>query len=420
MKRVFQFFLKVITKGIIKKYDPFIIGITGSVGKTTTKEAIYTSLSGLKKIRKSSGNLNTEIGAPLVFLGEEKKGDNALEWILILLKGVLLLLKREKNYPEIIVAELAADKPGDMKYLADIIKPDIGIITSIGEVPVHVEFYKNAHEVAREKEELIRALKKGGTAILNTDDEHVSQMEVDSKKITFGFSKNADVSIKSISTESLKGSRIILSYEGKDFSMFLPSCVGETFAYIAACVFATGIALGINPERLPEMIEKVRPAKGRLSIIRGKNDSTILDGSYNAAPSSMLYAISALKELPGKRKIAVLGDMLELGNYSANEHRKIGKEAAQFCEYVFAVGKWAREIEKACLHAGMPEEKVFSFTDACEVIPEVEEIISPGDLILIKGSQGVRTEKVVFAIMRDPERAEELLVRQTSFWKNKQ
>lgn len=175
--------------------------------------------------------------------------------------------------------------------------------------------------------------------------------------------------------------------------------------------------MGISPERLPEMIEKIRPAKGRLSIVRGKKDSIILDGSYNAAPSSVASALTALKEIKGERKIAVLGDMLELGNYSTEEHRKIGKVAAQFCDYIFAVGRWAHEIRKSSILAGAKEEKVFAFTKAEEAIPKLEEVISPGDVILVKGSQGVRTEKIVFSVMRDPERAEELLVRQTPFWK---
>ncbi len=419
MKKVFQFFLKIITKGIIKKYNPLIIAITGSVGKTSTKEAIFSAFRDFKKIRKSSGNLNTEIGAPLVFLGEEKGGSGFISWVFILLKGVFLLIRRDKNYPEIIVAELAADKPGDMKYLTSVIKPDIGVVTSVGEVPVHIEFYKSAEDVAKEKEELVKVLDEEGTAVLNIDDNYVAKMRTKANKLTFGFNERADVSIKRINTDSHKGSHVKFTYRGEEFSIFLSSCIGETFSYIAACVFAVGVLIGVGPERLPKMIEQIRPAKGRLSIIRGKNDSTILDGSYNAAPSSMISALSALKELSAKRKIAVLGDMLELGNYSAQEHRKIGKRAADFCDYIIAVGDWAYEIKKTCIQGGLEENKVFAFSKSEEAITELEKIISPEDLILIKGSQGVRTEKIVFSVMRDPERAEELLVRQTPFWKKK-
>ncbi len=419
MKKIFQFFLRVITKRIIKKYNPFIIAITGSVGKTTTKEAIYTAFSDFKKVRKSSGNLNTEIGAPLVFLGVKKKGENFLEWLLVLLKGAFLILKKDENYPEVVITELAADKPGDISYLTDMIRPDIGIVTSVGEVPVHIEFYKNVEEVAKEKEEIVKVLDKKGLAILNADDRYVYEMKSKAQKITFGFANHADVQIREVLTETTKGTQMKIVYDKKEYPLFLPSCIGETFAYIAACVFATGVGLGISPERLPKMIEKIRPAKGRLNVVRGKSDSIILDGSYNAAPSSMSSAIDALRTLPGKRKIAILGDMLELGTYSAQEHRRIGKKVADFCDYVFAVGEWSQEIQKACLHNGMPEERVFSFQDSEEAIPSVEKIIAENDLILVKGSQGVRMEKIVFAVMRDPERAEELLVRQTSFWKNK-
>jgi UDP-N-acetylmuramoyl-tripeptide--D-alanyl-D-alanine ligase len=416
MKIVLKKILKIVTILIIKKYHPLIIAVTGSVGKTSTKDGIYTSFSGFFNIKKSEGNLNTEFGAPLVFLKAQKSGENLKEWMIIILKGIWLIIKKDKNYPEMIVVELGADKPKDIEYLVEFIKPDIAVVTAIGDVPVHIEAYKNSREVVNEKEKMVKALKEGGTAVLNFDDYRVSSMKA-KKKITFGFKKDADVFIKKFETTSLKGSSLVLEYGKKEFPIFLSLCIGDSFAYIAASIFAVGIVLNVNPEKMVKMIEKIRPAKGRLTVIKGIKNTIILDGSYNASPSSMMSALKALKEIKGKRKIAVLGDMLELGKFASEEHKKIGRYAAEVAEYIFAVGEWSEELRKAVIQNNLKKERVFAFKNVAEVIKKIEEIIEEEDIILIKGSQGIRTEKIVFSIMRDPERSDELLVRQNKFWK---
>jgi UDP-N-acetylmuramoyl-tripeptide--D-alanyl-D-alanine ligase len=420
MKKILEFLLKIITILIIRKYRPLVIGITGSVGKTSTKEAIYSAFSDKKKIRKSSGNLNTEVGAPLVFFKEEKAGRNIVEWFLIIIKGVFLVIKRDKDYPEIIISEMAADKPGDLDYLGSFIKPDISVITAVGEVPVHVEFYKSAKEVAKEKRKIINATNKEGVVVLNADDSYVSKMKNNERKfVSFGYNKEADVVIKEFETKSVKESSGVISYKGKDFSFSLPFCVGSSFAYTGATVFSVGVSLGIDPDDVAKSLKKVRPAKGRMRPIKGVKNTFIIDGSYNASPLSTKSALLTLKKVKGKRKIAVIGDMLELGRYSANEHRKIGKLAVDCCDYLFAVGGFSSIIEKSALSEGMNRGKVFSFLKSTDAVQEIEKIISSGDVILIKGSQGVRTEKIVYALMCNPEEAEEKLVRQGAYWKNK-
>ncbi len=420
MKKIFQFLLKIVTSLIIKKYNPLIIAVTGSVGKTSTKEGVYAAFSGLYSMQRSFGNLNTEIGAPLVFLREKSPGKNPREWINIFLKGVWLLLKKDDKYPKIVAVEIAADKPGDIKYLANFIKPDIGIVTAVGDVPVHVEFYKNPGDVAKEKEELIKAIKENGTAITNIDDELVRKMHprknAKIKNIKFGYSKGADVLIKSFYVDSVEGSLLKLRHKGEDFSIFLSGCFGKSFAYIAASIFAVGVALKIEPHKIPDMIKKIRPDKGRMKIIKGKKDSIIIDGSYNAAPLSMISSLDTLKDFPGKRKIAVLGEMREIGDYSKEEHRKVGESAGKLCDYIFTIGQMGKYIKEGAIKQGLSEKNIKMFSSSDSAIEDLEKIISPQDIILVKGSQGSRTEKVITPIMRDPERAKELLIRQGEEW----
>lgn len=421
MKKALQFILRLITKIIIKRYNPVVVSVTGTVGKTSTKESIHDAFSGFYRIRKSEGNLNTDIGAPLVFWGIKEPGNNIKEWIFILLKGFWTIIKKDKNYPEIIIVELAADRPGDIEYLASFINSQIGIITMIGEVPVHVEFYKNIDQVVEEKKKIIKSINENGFLIFNFDDPKIANLKKDKlskkiNKISFGFKKESDILIKNFECNFPEGSSVVINYKDEDFSLFLSGCIGDSFAYIAASVFATGIGLGIEAKRIPEMIEKIRPTKGRLFIVKGKNDSTILDGSYNSSPASMRAGLLALKNSKGKRKIAVIGDMLEIGKYSQDEHKKIGKEAILLCDYVFFIGKKSKDAYDTVFKK--KEGFVFWFENSEKAIPSIKKILSSGDVILVKGSQGIRTEKIVYAIMRDPERAEDILVRQESKWKN--
>ncbi|MEA2092533.1 MAG: UDP-N-acetylmuramoyl-tripeptide--D-alanyl-D-alanine ligase [Patescibacteria group bacterium] len=418
MKKILEFLLKVITILIIRKYNPLIIGITGSVGKTSTKEAIYLAFSNIKRVRKSSGNLNTEVGAPLVFFKEEKAGRSAIEWLLIIIKGIFLVIKRDKDYPEIIISEMAADKPGDLSYLGSFIKPDISVVIAVGEVPVHIEFYKSAKEVANEKRKIIDATNKKGVVLLNIDDPYVSKMKNNERKfISFGHNREADIVIKEFKTESVKGSSGVISYKNENFPFSLPFCIGSSFAYIVAIVFGVGVSLGISPKEITKSLKKVRPAKGRMYPIKGIKNTFIIDGSYNASPLSTKSALLTLKKVKGKRKIAVVGDMLELGRYSINEHRKIGKLAVDCCDYLFAVGEFSSIVQKSAISEGMKRDKVFSFLKSTDAIKKIEKTILSGDVILIKGSQGVRTEKIVYALMHNPEKADKKLVRQDDYWK---
>ncbi len=422
--KILQKILKLLTKGIIKKYNPKIIGITGSVGKTSTKDALYQALKDSYRVRKSAGNLNTELGAPLAFIGYSNSPTKNNEWLKIILKGVKEIIIKNKNYPKIIISELAADKPGDIKYLTNFIQPDIGIVTAIGEIPVHIEFYKNSMQVAEEKSHVLLSIKNNGLAVINRDDPHYQTLNkaVVSNTIkakTFGFKNKADVQILDYKILENEESQILLRHKNKDHTVILKNCYGESFAYICSSVFAVCVSLKISPKKIIKSLQNLKPSLGRLYKIEGINNSIILDSSYNAAPLSMKSSLETLDKFPGKRKLAVIGDMLELGKFSEKEHQKIGEIAAKTCDYLFFVGEKREILKNSALKAGLQKDKIFTFKKSNEVTKILKKIITSGDVILIKGSQGVRTERVVYEIMKNKEQAGSLLVRQTNYWKNK-
>ncbi len=406
--------LKWLTVRIIKKHKPYIIAVTGSVGKTSTKDAIHVILGRYRNIRKSSKNLNTEIGVPLAFIGVSDPGNDLKSWLSIIWKGFKLTVKKNKNFPEIIVVEMAADKKGDIEYLTEFIKPSIGIVTAIGETPVHLENYTDISELVKEKSLLVRHTKKSGKVLLNADDGRVFQMKGRAKAetITFGLSERADVRALDIKLTGDKknpaGLEFKFKYKTEEHKVELPQIFDKGTVYSVLAAFGAGINLGIPIYRMVESSKKIEPPKGRMRLLEGK-DCLIIDSSYNAAPESTKMALETLKSLKAKRKVAILGDMLELGEHSKEEHQKIG-EIASFLDLLITVGKDSAEMRKSFTG------EYFHFENSTEAALKISEILKRDDLILVKGSQSIRTEIVLEKILKgDPKK---LLVRQEDCWKN--
>ncbi len=409
MKKVLKLIIRKIATSLIKKYDPYIIAITGSVGKTSTKDAIYSVLSEKFNVWASAGNLNNELGAPLVFFKQKKAPEGPFEWLATILRGLSFIIFSDDNYASIVIVEMGADKPGDIKYLSEIIPPKMAVVTAVGEVPVHIEFYKNAEEVAKEKENIV--LKSKELAVLSFDDPLVRDMKKD-KKIYFGFKEGADVRVKNFQISSFCSS-FDIEYKGKSFPFTLNG-LGKPCAYAFSAAFAVALSF-LPPEEISASGIKIPP--GRNSVIKGIKESTIIDGSYNSSPLSMISSLEMLENVTGKRKIAVIGDMLELGELSFLAHENIAEKAAEFCDYLFFVGKFSKDMKGVVAKKGF--RNVFSFPGSCDAITPLKEIISSEDVILVKGSQGVRLEKLVEKIMENPSEAKNVLVRQSAGWKKK-
>jgi UDP-N-acetylmuramoyl-tripeptide--D-alanyl-D-alanine ligase len=437
MRKILQKILRLIAKKILDKYKTEIIGITGSVGKTSTKEAVFAVLSFIFNCRSNIKSYNNEIGLPLTIIGTETGGNSPWKWLKIFYKAAKLLIYKDESYPQVLILEMGADKIGDIEYLVEMAPPKIGVLTAISESHLHV--FKDLKGVLKEKQMIVTELSKEGIAILNADDENVMSLKnkITSRLITFGFI-DADVKAGELLFSGLEdefcetqyewecktwGTNFKVSYAGSTVPVFLPHCFGKQHAYAALAAIAVGVAYKINLVDIAESLKQYRVPKGRMNLVAGIKHTMIIDDTYNSSPAALKAALGTIKmiNLPvGKRKIAVLGDMLELGDKSNEAHREMGfKVVENGMDYLIAVGKESKAMADAAIEAGLNAnnaDKVKYFEDAAKAGVFLQNLIVSGDLILVKGSQGMRLENIVKEIMAEPEKAKELLVRQTGEW----
>jgi len=401
LSKVLKKILKILAVLTLKKYQPGIIGITGSAGKTSIKEAIYTVLKQERSVRRNIGNFNNELGLPLTVLGNYSQVKGIFFWPKIIIKSLGRLIFSDKNYPEVLILEMAADRPGDIRYLTEIAKPHIGVITAIGEIPVHVEFYTSPEAVAREKAHLIEVLPTNGFAILNYDDEVVYNLRSRTRAhiITYGFNEGADLGLNNLEYRIEAGRPAGISfkvqYGGSLVPVRLNNVFGKPQAYAAAAAMAVGLAFGINLIKISEALLDYEGPDGRMKLINGVKDTLILDDSYNASPLSMRAALETLRSLPAKRKIAVLGDMLEIGKYSTEAHQAVGELAAKIVDYLFCIGSRAKFIAESARQNSFDRKKIQVFSSSEAAKKMIEREIKAGDLILVKGSRAIKLEKII-------------------------
>jgi len=388
-----QNYLKYWAVRYLKRVKPQIIAITGSVGKTSTKEAVFEVLK-VKfgdKIRKTPGNLNTETGVPLTILGFTESPQKPWEWLPIIFAAP----SRSVAEPafEIMVLEMAADKPGDIKYLTSFIKPNVSILTSIG--PSHLEKFGSIEKITEEKINLLRALDEKGVAILNIDDHEVRKSSYGGrwKKITYGINKQANLTANNIKTEIVDFEPITnfeIIYEKESFVVFLPVIGSSGNIYASLAAAATGIYFGLSSKQISEGLKKIKSAKHRMNILRGKNNVVIIDDCYNASPVSLRAALDILKKLTAKRKIAVLGGMKEIGEITDEAHHLLGEYASAICDKVVTVGELAKKYQIKN-HFNLPSE----------AIKHLLEDLREGDILLIKASRSIGLETIVDALKKE-------------------
>jgi len=425
-------FIKILqwqATAVLWKYKPQIIVITGSIGKTSTKDAIFNVLSQFAYVRKSQKNFNNDIGVPLTILGLSTGWRNPFKWLVNVLKAFGLILLPFRKYPKWLILEVGIRKPGDMEELKRWVKPDIVVVSAFGSMPSHVEFFEDKYGVWKEEAAIIDAMDGNGTLLLNHDDPEVMKLAENSKHRTYTFGIHKDATIQMGHSEvdyhpehiEAKGTIFRIDYEGKSIPVHIHGFLGNNVVYASGAALLVAHVMKLPMVQATEGLAAGKFPAGRMCIIEGVKNTMIIDDTYNSSPSAVENALEVLHSLRALgRKVAVLGDMFDLGKYTDEEHRKMGESAASRCDKLITVGMRARNTAKAAIDAGMNEKDVMMFDDSQLAGKFVEEKISKGDVILIKGSQGVRMERAVVEIMAHPELREEFVVRQEEEWVSKE
>jgi len=353
-----------------------VIGITGSVGKTTTKELAASVLGRGYATIKSEASYNNEIGLPLTLLQLTSEHERA-------------------------VLEMGMYDVGEIADLARMGQPQVGVVTIVR--PVHMERAGTFERIVEAKTELVEALPPApeGTAILNYDDENVRNMSesTEARILTYGLSPQADLWADRIEGLGLEGIRFRIHYGGETLHVKLP-LLGRHSVHTALRATAVGLVEGLSWQEIIEGLRSVEPsAQLRLYAVGGPKGSTILDDTYNASPASTIAALNLLDELGGRR-IAVLGDMLELGDYEEEGHGKVGMRALEVADVLVTVGRLGRIIGEVAVRWGMSPDKVHMFESNDEAIDLLERVVREDDVILVKGSRAMKMEEIVNALSR--------------------
>lgn len=416
---------------VLRRHKPKIIAVTGSAGKTSTKDAIFAVLSDGRHVRKSEKSYNSELGVPLTILGLESGWGSPWRWFTNVVMGAWVVLQPPYRgdtsiFPKWLVLEVGADRPGDIRAIAKWLRPDVAVITSIPDIPVHVEYFTSPHALAQEKKRLAEHMKHDGLLVINGDDVHTKNIlkEHESQAVSFGFEgQNAfvarDMGIQYEDKRPL-GMHFYSEHSGSRHDVTLVGALGKPRVYAALAALAVAEAAGVPQETAAEALKQWQPPPGRMRIISGLKDSVIIDDTYNSSPAAAHSALDMLEDIKGfKKKIALLGDMLELGRFSKEAHIDVGKHAARAADMLCTVGLRARTIAETALDNGLPESNVRQYEqgESARAGKELEPLLDKNTLVLIKGSQSIRMEKAVEEIMNEPARAQELLVRQDADWK---
>lgn len=422
-KSIVTYVITAEAKLLLKRAQPKIIAITGNVGKTSTKDAVYTALRKTHHVRKSQKSYNSDIGVPLSILGLDNAWNNPWHWLRNIVDGFVHIWQT-RSYPDILVLETGVDRPGDMKQLAAWLKPDIVVLTRFPDVPVHIEFFDSAEAVVHEKMQLVYAMKPDGVVLYNHDDERICNAIADIPQSVIGFGRYSDTDVRASRdrVQYQSGRPVGLSFSVQTKTAEAECQVLGTFGAHMVYTYAAAIAVaencGVPVSDAIAALQEHEPAPGRMRILSGVQDSIIIDDTYNASPAAMQQAVVTLNELKAERKIAVLGDMLELGKHTLPEHEVVG-ELVTDVDMLITIGVRARTIAQTALRHGLSEKKIFQYDNATRAAEELLPKVRPGDVILVKASQGVRAEKVVERLLADPASMSKYLVRQSSAWKNR-
>ncbi|HEX5149064.1 MAG TPA: UDP-N-acetylmuramoyl-tripeptide--D-alanyl-D-alanine ligase [Candidatus Limnocylindrales bacterium] len=368
--------LGALAAGWRQRFDPLVVGVTGSIAKTSTKEAIAAVLGRRFRTLRSEGNQNNEIGLPLTVLqlGPEH---------------------------EAAVLEMGMYVGGEIAELARIARPRIGVVTAVQ--PVHLSRIGSIAAIEAAKGELLEALPRDGTAILNADDRIVRRMarRTVARVLTYGFDDAADVTAEAVETAGLAGMRFVLRADGARQATAIPT-LGRLSVHNALAAAAVGWAAGLSLREIAAGLALGWSAPHRAQVVRA-GDVTVIDDTYNASPRSVIAALDLLAGLPGRRG-AILGEMLELGDASEDGHRAVGEAAARTVDWLVVVGRGAVPIAEGAVDSGLDPAQVTVEPDQEAVLATLPPRLRAGDVVLVKASRGIGLDRLVDGLRDELEK----------------
>ena len=362
--------LQELARSLLSNWPVKVVGITGSIGKTTTKEFTAELLSSRLSVLKSEGNFNNQLGL------------------------ALSLLRVEARH-QAVVLEMGMNAPGEIRALTRVAPPDIAVITNVR--PVHLQFFGSLEAIALAKKEILDGAKAGAAAVLNRDDPLVMKMAegFPGPKVTFGLSPRSEIRADGLRRKGYEGLEFRLTF-GKDKARVAFPFVNES--HVPNLLAAVGVcrALGLSLADIVPRIAALKPFSMRGVLVDLVGDIHLYDDSYNSSPMALDAALRSLGVLKSKRKVAVLADMLELGESAQEFHRQAGEAVVRTgWDVLITVGPLALSIAEGAAKAGMPQAKVHSFPDSDSAAERIADLLREGDLVLVKGSRGMKTEKIM-------------------------
>jgi UDP-N-acetylmuramoyl-tripeptide--D-alanyl-D-alanine ligase len=362
--------LQALAHDVLVRRPVKVVGVTGSVGKTTTKEFTAALLASRFRVLKSEGNFNNHL-------------------------GLALSLLRLRPDHEAAVLEMGMSAAGELLALTRVAPPDVAVITNVS--PVHLQFFRNLEDIAWAKKEILDGAKPGATAVLNGDDPLVMKIAAafSGRKVTFGLAPGSDVRAEEVKRLGYSGFEFLLRYGQESLRTPFPFLNKAAVADLLAAA-AVSLALGLRLDEIRPALLALRPFAMRGDLVDAGGGVRVYDDSYNSNPRALEAALTSLAALPAARKVAVLADMLELGEGEKEFHRRAGEVVARAgWDVLVAVGPLAALIAEGAAGAGMSAASIHRFADAAAAAGGITGIVRDGDLVLVKGSRGMKTETIV-------------------------
>ncbi len=416
--------MKIMAQIVLWRHKPLVVAITGSVGKTTTKDMVAHVLGAHMTVRVSHKNFNNEMGVPLTVIGVDRTLHGVRDVVVVAGAWIRALVAR--SYPRVVVVECGVDRPRDMHYLMRIVQPDVAVVTVIA--PAHRAFFASTEAIAREKYGMVAHVKQNGLALLNADDRYVHLAPIPDASVTVRlYGERADAYYRVTgnnlcvdqSTHDASGIAFKFNYDGKVIPVRLHHVYTPHAAQSAAIALAVADWLHVNMVNAVATLAHFVGAPGRMRIIDGRDGVRIIDDTYNASPVSVESAIATLAALPREgRTIAVLGDMLELGRTCASAHRTVGDYLYKhMIDHAVVVGPHMRHAARTVSKHGWHADRITHVQTPQEAAEAVAALVRAGDRVLVKGSQGMRMEKVVERLLPEGVDPSDVLCRQDAEWR---